>query len=88
MTLPTDMDAKDQAEYIKLQRLSGAAFDREYVKDMVRDHEEDVKEFQKEANNGQNEQIKSFASRTLPVLQEHLSRIKSIQSGMQSGGGK
>jgi len=87
-TVPTNLNAKDQAEYNKLQRLSGPAFDHEYVRDMVRDHEEDVKEFQKEANNGQDTDIKSFATRTLPVLEEHLSRIKSVQSSMQGGASK
>ncbi|MFL6351288.1 MAG: DUF4142 domain-containing protein [Bryobacteraceae bacterium] len=86
MTLAADMDAHELPQYSKLQRLSGAAFDRAYVKDMVKDHEEDVKEFQKEAKNGQDEDIKGFASRTLPVLQAHLDKIKSIQSNMQQKG--
>jgi putative membrane protein len=86
MTLPTDMNAHQQGTYSKLQRLSGDAFDRAYVKDMVKDHEDDVKEFQKEANNGKDEDIKGFASRTLPVLQGHLDKIKSIQSSMQQKG--
>lgn len=80
ITLPTTMNAKDQAEYNKLQGLSGDAFDREYVKDMVKDHEMDVKDFQKEADKGADPQIKNFASQTLPILQQHLSKIKSIQS--------
>jgi putative membrane protein len=86
MTLAADMDAHELPQYSKLQRLSGAAFDRAYVKDMVKEHEEDVKEFQKEAKNGQDEDIKGFASRTLPVLQAHLDKIKSIQSNMQQKG--
>jgi putative membrane protein len=51
----------------------------------VKDHEEDVKEFQKEADNGKDPQIKNFAQQTLPVLQQHLSKIRSIQSKMSSG---
>ncbi|MGI8961633.1 MAG: DUF4142 domain-containing protein [Bryobacteraceae bacterium] len=86
MTLPGDMNAHQQATHSKLEKLSGAAFDRAYVKDMVKDHEEDVKEFQKEANSGKDEDIKGFASRTLPVLQGHLDNIKSIQSNMQQKG--
>ena len=82
MTLPASLNGKDQAEYTKLQALSGADFDREYVKFMVKDHEEDVKEFQKEASRGKDPRIKDFAQQTLPTLQEHLSRIQSIQSGM------
>lgn len=85
MTLPSDMNVKQQAMYDKLSKLSGPAFDRAFAKDMVADHEQDVKEFQKEANSGKDEQIKQFASRTLPVIQGHLDKIKSIQSNLGSG---
>ena len=85
MTLPSDVNAKQQAMYDKLSKMSGTAFDKAYVNDMVKDHEEDVKDFQKEANNGKDPKIKEFASTTLPVLQGHLTKIKSIQSGMGSG---
>ncbi|HTU44034.1 MAG TPA: DUF4142 domain-containing protein [Bryobacteraceae bacterium] len=87
MTLPTTPDSKDQALYNKLQNLSGADFDKLYVKSMVKDHQEDVKEFQKEADKGKDPQIKNFAAQTLPVLQQHLSKIQSIESNMGSGGG-
>ena len=82
LTLPAGMNAKQQATYDKLSKLSGAAFDKAYVKDMVMDHEEDVKEFQKEASSGHNDAIKGFASETLGVLQGHLEKIKSIESSM------
>jgi|SRR5579875_3759612 len=87
MTLPTTLDAKDQALYTKLQGMSGADFDKAYVKAMVKDHQEDIKEFQKESDKGKDPQIKNFASQTLPVLQQHLSKIQSIASNMGSGGG-
>lgn len=86
ITLPTSLNGKQQAEYTKLQGLSGANFDKEYVHCMVKDHEEDVKEFQKEADHGKDPQIKNFAQQTLPTLQEHLSKIRSIQSKVSSGG--
>lgn len=85
MTLPSDMNAKQQAMYDKLSKLSGAAFDRAYARDMVKDHEEDVKEFQKEAASGTNETIKAFAARTLPVIQGHLDKIKSIEGNLGAG---
>lgn len=72
ITLPTSMDAKDQAAYDRLSKLTGPAFDRAYMKDMVSDHRKDISEFQKEANSAQNSDIKNFASHTLPTLQEHL----------------
>lgn len=79
-TLPTTLDSKHQEEYNKLQGMSGTAFDRAYVNDMVKDHEEDIKEFQKEAKKGNNPQLKNFAEQTLPILREHLKMIRGIQS--------
>ena len=84
--VPAALDSKHQSHIDKLAKLSGPAFDKAYVKDMVKDHEEDVKEFQKEAKHGTDEDIKGFAARTLPVLQGHLDKIKSIQSNMQQKG--
>ena len=86
MNLPATLDSKDQALYTKLQGMSGADFDKAYVKAMVKDHQEDVKEFQKEADKGKDPQIKSFASQTLPTLQQHLSKIQSIMSNMSGAG--
>jgi putative membrane protein len=70
-----------------LQNLSGTEFDKAYVKAMVKDHQEDVKAFQKEADKGKDPGIKTFASHTLPVLQQHLSKIQTIQSTIGNGGG-
>ncbi len=86
MTLPTTVNAKDQALYNKLQTMSGSDFDKTYVKSMVKDHEEDIKEFKKEADHGSNEQIKNFASTTLPVLKGHLDKIKGIEANMKTSG--
>jgi len=78
ITLPTDMSAKDQATYDRLAKLNGAAFDRAYARDMVKDHETDVAAFQKEANAGREDSLKSFASETLPILQDHLKQAKEM----------
>ena len=86
MTPPADIDAKDQATYDKLSKLSGAAFDKAYIKDMVKDHEMDIKEFQREANSGKDAQLKQFASTTLPTLQSHLQMAKSAESKVSGGG--
>lgn len=82
LTLPTTMNAKQQATYDMLKSKTGAEFDKAYVNAMVKDHTEDVKEFKKEADKGKDEQIKAFASETLPVIQGHLDKIKGIQSKM------
>jgi putative membrane protein len=82
MMLPAIMNSREREMYDKLQTTSGEAFDRMYVSHMIKDHEEDIKEFRKEADRGQDEDIRNFASQTLPVLQEHLEKIKAIRSKM------
>lgn len=81
-TLPTALDAKAQADVQKLTALSGDKFDKEYVKMMVEDHKKDVGEFQKESTSGMDADIKSFATRTLPTLQDHLQMIQRIHDKM------
>ncbi len=72
VSVPTTLTAKDQALKDKLNGLSGSAFDKAYMEAMVKDHRHDVSEFQREANNATDPDLKSFASETLPTLQEHL----------------
>jgi putative membrane protein len=78
ITLPTEISAKDQATYDRLSKLNGPAFDKAYARDMVKDHETDIAAFQKEANGGKDDSLKSFASETLPTLQDHLKEAKEM----------
>jgi putative membrane protein len=73
---PSEMTAQDDALMKRLQGLSGPAFDKAYMSAMVKDHEEDIAEFQKEANSGSDSDVKAFASKTLPTLNEHLRMAK------------
>ena len=91
ITLPTELSRKDQATYDRLSKLSGAAFDRAYARDMVNDHQKDVAAFEREANNGKDNDIKNFASQTLPTLQDHLKQARQMRQEVSqrasSGGG-
>jgi putative membrane protein len=80
VTLPAGMDAKDKALYDRLSGLSGSAFDRAYMRAMVKDHKMDIAEFQRESNAGRDSDVKSFASSTLPTLQSHLSQAEQVDS--------
>jgi putative membrane protein len=84
ITLPNDISAKDKVTYDALSKLSGAAFDRAYARDMVKDHEEDFADFNKEANGGQKAAIKDFASQTLPTLQDHLKQAKEMRQNVSA----
>lgn len=90
VTLPADVGAENKAVMAKLSKLSGAAFDRAYVSDMVKDHVEDVGEFAKESKLGKDQAAKGFAAKTLPTLKAHLNMIRMIQHNISGGkmGGK
>ena len=83
VTVPSALDSTHQAMVEHLKGLSGDAFDRAYVKHMVKDHQKDVAEFQEESTSGQDADIKAFAGKTLEVVKSHLTEIESIQSKMQ-----
>jgi putative membrane protein len=78
INVPDSLDAKHQSRIDKLAKLSGTEFDRAYIKDQLKDHQQDVKEFQNEAENGNQAEVKNFASKILPTLQEHLSMAKDL----------
>lgn len=78
VNLPDDAGALDEVTKAKLSRKSGADFDKEYVKAMVKDHEKDLKKFQKQANQGKDAEVKQFASQTVPMLQHHLEMAQRL----------
>lgn len=78
ITLPTDLSLKDQATYDKLSKLRGDEFDRAYALDMVKDHQQDLQAFQREANHGNDDVLRNFASRTVTMIQQHLDQAKEL----------
>ena len=78
VSLPDTPSLMQKASKTKLNMLSGDGFDKSYVKNMIDDHKDDIKEFQKEISDGKDPQVKAFASATLPTLQKHLQKIESI----------
>jgi putative membrane protein len=83
MTVPAELDSKHQATVDHLSKLSGTAFDKAYVTEMVKDHQHDAMLFQKEIDTTQDADLKSFATDTLTTVKMHLSMIKEIQAGMK-----
>lgn len=72
ISVPTGIGAEGQRTYDDLAKLRGAAFDRAYAKAMVEDHREDLRVYQDEAANGTDPDVKAYAARQVPLLQDHL----------------
>jgi putative membrane protein len=71
--LPADINSDQKSEMDKLAKMSGPEFDKEYMSAMLKDHETDVKDFDTQSKEGNDAEIKAFAGKTLPTLQQHLS---------------
>ena len=80
VTLPTDLDAKHKAEHARLSKLSGAAFDRAYMAAMVADHNNAVASFQRASKTARDPDLKAWAGKTLPTLQDHQKMAREISS--------
>lgn len=85
ISLPDRLNAKDEATKARLEKLSGKAFDRAYMRDMVTDHTQDVSEFRTESKMAKDPGIKNFASQTLPTLEDHLKEAKKIEPQVAGG---
>jgi putative membrane protein len=79
LNAPDSVDAKHKALKEKLDKLSGAAFDKEYAAAMVNGHKEAISLFEKEASSGTNGQLKNYASMMLPTLKTHLEAAQKLK---------
>ena len=79
LTPPAEPSSAQRSTHDKLAKLSGAQFDREYMQGQVSDHEQTVSLFRKEVDSGQDPQLKAFAQKYLPTLEDHLRMAKSIK---------
>jgi putative membrane protein len=85
VALPIDLSAEDRAEYDRLSGMSGSDFDKAYAEAMVKDHQKDIADFKKEATEGKNPDIKTFATQTLPTLQGHLKGAQAMEQSVVAG---
>jgi putative membrane protein len=82
VTLPPDVMPAHKQLMEKLSKLSGADFDKEYVKAMVEAHEKDVAAFENVSKTAADADVKAFATKTLPTLKMHLEMIKAMAEKM------
>lgn len=81
ITLPAAIDAKHKATIDRLSKLSGEAFDRAYVQETLKDHQKDVAAFRTESKSGKDPEVKAWAGKTLPTLEEHLKLVQDLNRG-------
>jgi putative membrane protein len=76
--LPTALDSEHQQKLDNLKGLSGKEFDKAYDQAQKEGHAQAVALFQDYARSGDNADLKKWAKKTLPTLEEHLSMAKKL----------
>jgi putative membrane protein len=85
VTLPAELDAKHKAMHDKLSKMKGDTFDKAYMAHMVTAHQQAVGLFTKESSGGKDADVKAWAGKTLPTLQEHLKMARGINAKVAGG---
>jgi putative membrane protein len=87
VTPPTEPSKKHQSDAAKMAKMSGAAFDRAFARHMVTDHKMEIAAH-KRAAKMKNDAVASYATESLPVLEQHLQTAESLSKAGGKAGGK
>lgn len=82
-TLPNSLKPEQQKMHDDLKAKKGADFDKAYADAMVTDHKKDIAEFKKQAADGGEASLKSFASKTVPTLEHHLMESEKAKTAVK-----
>lgn len=83
VTLPTALPSDMQQHMEGMRKMKGKAFDNHYMDMMLKDHKKDIADFEKQANSGNDPDLKAWAAKTLPTLKAHLDSAQAINKGMK-----
>ncbi len=79
VALPTAPSDDKQKMYTDMEKMTGKAFDKEYISMMVKAHNDGISLFEDTKSNATDVDVKNFADKTLPTLRMHLDSAKAIQ---------
>ena len=82
VVLPAELEGTHQSALEHLSALSGAEFDKAYMQHMVEDHATAVADFDKASTSSTDPELKAWAGKTLPTLQEHAAMAKELARKM------
>ncbi len=83
--LSHELKGETKETYEQLAKLSGPDFDKHYIRHMIKDHEEDLELFKKEAENGDDAKLKEFAGDKRKMIEQHLALAREIAPKVGAG---
>ena len=78
LEMSDDASLMAKAKTMILKLREGESFDEAYANNQVQAHEDTIELFRNYAQQGQDQEIKSFAKETLPTLEEHLQKARAL----------
>jgi putative membrane protein len=85
-TIPKGIDVRRYRIVEELMHAKSGRFDRSFLREEVQDHEKALVEFRSEANHGQNVDVKAYASKMIPTLEQHLQIAQSLAKSERNRG--
>lgn len=82
VVLPASLGENEQKHITDMSALKGAEFDKHYIDMMVNDHDKTVSMFEDASTDAKDQEVRSWAGKTLPVLKGHQSKVKQIKDKM------
>ena len=79
VALPTTISDDKQKMYTDMEKMTGKAFDKDYISMMIKAHGDGISLFEDTRSNASDIDVKNFADKTLPTLKMHLDSAKAIQ---------
>lgn len=76
--VPREMNSQNKALTDRLSALSGTSFDAAYKQAMLDSHRQAIALFQAQSQQGQDPELKAWATKTLPNLQAHLQMVNQM----------
>jgi len=83
ISIPGKVSEEHQNHIDEMKKLKGADFDKHYMDMMVNDHKEDIDLFETASKNIEDQDLKAFALKTLPILNMHLDSAKAINDDIK-----
>lgn len=80
ITIPDQLDEEHKAIRDRLNGLSGVEFDKAYINTQITGHQKTSAMMQTEIDNGQDNELKSYATVSKPVVDQHLTQAQEIKT--------
>jgi putative membrane protein len=83
LMLPSGLGSDQQKQYADLSALTGTQFDKRYVEMLQEAHKNDVDAFEEMSKDAYDGDIRGFAAKFLPTLEQHLEEVGTVADQLE-----